>query len=86
MPKYEIRYYEIQSDHILAMPEFHHKEVVEAKFYNEALAYIRKQKDGYGHKYRLATDEEHKMFGFDFHSAAGAVKIRKYKPRKVKQI
>jgi hypothetical protein len=81
--KYEIRYHTIQSDHLLAVPEFSHKEIVDAKTRQHVIRYVKKQKDEYGHHYKYHPE---KRYGFDFTSNAGGVKIRKYKPPKVKRI
>ena len=40
--KYEIRYHSIQSDHILAVPEFSHKEIVDAKTRQHVIRYVKK--------------------------------------------
>lgn len=84
--RYEIRYHSIQSDHILAIPEFSHREIVDAASPEKLRKYIEGQKDEYGNRYKKAKFKDKKMFGFDYVSSAGAVKVKKYKPPKVKKI
>jgi hypothetical protein len=81
-----VKYYSIQSDHLLAIPEYSHKEVVEHATPEKLRKYIEAQKDEYGGYYRKATAERKKRFGFDYTSGSGAVKVEKYKPQKVKKI
>jgi len=81
--KYEIRYHEIMSDHILAVPEFSRKEVVEADTQRDLRKYIEKQKDGWGNPFKKSKD---KFAGFDYISRAGGIKVKVYKPPKVKKI
>ncbi len=84
--KYEIRYHEIMSDHILAVPEFVRKEVVEAPSLAKLDKYIKSKKDDYGHPFRKASASDKRLFGFDYISKSGAVKYKRYKPPKVKKI
>lgn len=77
--KYEIEYYTIQSDHILAVPQYSHSEIVDS-----TLPRIRKYIRGKG--YHLAKAWTKKNFDFDFTNAWGAVKIKEYKSPKVKKI
>ncbi len=77
----KIKYYSIQSDHILAIPAYSRSEIVDVKSFKELQKYIESQKDGYGHKFK-----KKKSFGFDYTSVAGAVKVESYKPPKVKKI
>jgi len=81
--RYEIRYHTIQSDHILAIPEFSHKEVVEATTPLKLRKYIESKKDEYGHHYKKAKKPS---FGFDYTSNAGGVKVKPYKPPKVRKV
>lgn len=84
--KYEIRYHSIQSDHILAVPQFSHKEIVEAATPQKLRKYIESKKDEYSSPYKKADAKSKKMFGFDYVSSAGGVKVKRYKPPKVKKI
>lgn len=78
--KYKIKYYEIQSDHILAVPQFSSEEIIEADSLASVDKYIRKK--GY-FKAKPATKEN---FDFDYTNSWGAVKIKRYLPPKVKRI
>ncbi len=82
--KYKIKYHYIMSDHILASPEFHHSEIVEAKTRADLDKYIKSQKDDYGNHFKKAKSK--KMFGFDYTSRVGGVKVEVYKPPKVKKV
>jgi len=79
--KVKIKYHTIQSDHILASPEFTHSEIVEYESKQKLQRYIESQKDGYGHNFK-----KDKSLGFDYISRAGGVKVEPYKPPKVKKI
>lgn len=78
--KYLVRYYWIQSDHILATPEFHHEEIIECSGPREIKEYVEKQSDGWENKYK-----QKKSFGFDYISSQGGVKVSEYNP-KIKKI
>ena len=86
--KYIIEYYWIQSDHILATPDYGKSETVECNSIKELDDYLSKQHDPWNKKnyYKKATEEEKKMFGFDYISRQGGVKIEKYKSPKFKKI
>ena len=77
--KYVIEYYTIQSDHILAIPQFSHKEIVDS-----TLPKIGKYLRGKG--YSLAKASTKKAFGFDFTDNWGAVKVKKYVAPRIKKI
>jgi len=77
--KYEIRYHEIRSDHVLAVPEYTHKEVVDSTL-PKIDKYLRKK------GYNRAGARTKKIFDFDFTNNWGAVKVKKYQPPKVKRI
>jgi len=79
--KFVIEYYEIMSDHLLATPEFHHKEIVDAKNDKALDNYIAQQKDFYGNHYVKKAN-----YGFTHISNQGALKVYPYKPPKVKKI
>jgi hypothetical protein len=79
--RYKIKYHSIQSDHILAVPQFSHSEIIECDSKVRLDTYIRSQKDEYGHHYKKGG----KQFGFDYTSNAGGVKVKPYRP-KVKKI
>ena len=81
--KYIIEYYYIKSDHLLAIPEYDHKEIVEAKSIKILYDYIKSKKDEYGNPFHARTT---KSFGFDFVSNAGGIKIKKYIRPKIKQL
>lgn len=81
--RYEITYCSIQSDHMLATPRPHSSEVVECKDSAALDRYILRQKDRHGRKYKKATWQERKTYGFDYISGMGAVKV---KPVTVKKI
>lgn len=76
-----IEYYEIKSDHVLAIPEFVSKENVEFKNIEDLDKYIRSKKDLSGSKYKKKSS-----FGFDYISNQGAIKIKKYIEPKFKKI
>jgi hypothetical protein len=86
--KIKINYHSIQSDHILAMPEFSHCEIVEAEGLNDPklVNYITSQKDEYGSKFKKADKKTKSLLGFDYISRAGGVKIEKYKEPKTKKL
>ena len=84
--KYEIRYHEIMSDHILAVPQFSHKEIIDAATPSAVRSYVESKKDGYGNHFKEASTRIKKLVGFDYTSSAGAVKVKKYKAPKVKKI
>jgi hypothetical protein len=71
-----ISYHTIESDHVLATPEFTHSEVIEALGFDDPklIKYIESKTDGYGHKFK-----KKKNFGFDYISRAGGVKVEEYK-------
>jgi hypothetical protein len=80
--KIRIIYHTIQSDHILATPEYTHEEVVEVKGFDDPklVNYIESKTDGYGHKFKRK-----KNFGFDYISQAGGVVVKEYeKPKEPK--
>lgn len=76
-----IEYYDIKSDHILASPEFTDKEVVEVKNQKDLDRYVESKTDMSGGKFKKKSS-----FGFDYISSQGAVKIKDYKPPKIKKI
>ena len=78
--KIKIKYYYIKSDHILATPEYDHKEIVEVANQEDLDNYIFKQKDDYGNKFKKKTS-----YGFDYISHQGGIKIKIYNP-KIKKI
>ncbi len=79
--KYVIRYYEIQSDHILATPEYSRSEIVEASSDHSLQKYIESKKDSYGNSF-----EKKKSFGFDYISHTGAVEVSIYTEPAIKRI
>ena len=69
---FKIEYYEIQSDHFLAVPEYYSEEYVNADLKIDVIQYIMSaKKDTYYNSYR-----HEESFGFDLISAKGAVKIK----------
>ncbi len=84
MPKVKIEYHSIQSDHILAFPEFDHSEVVEYETPRKLQRYIESKKDDWGNYYK--KPDKKKSFGFDYVSRTGGVKVKPYKPTKIKKI
>ena len=83
--KKTIIYCSIQSDHILAVPEETHREVIEVSSMAKLQRYIETKKDDYGHRYKK-SEKTCKSFGFDYISIAGGVKVEDYKPPTVKKI
>ena len=83
--KIKISYCSIKSDHILAMPELTHSEIVEAEDLGDPklVNYITSQKDWYGHKFRK---DSRKTFGFNYTSNTGVVKVEEYKEPWVKEL
>ncbi|HEC64613.1 hypothetical protein LCGC14_2575010 [marine sediment metagenome] len=83
--KIKIIYCSILSDHVLAMPEFTHSEMVKAKGLSDPklVNYITSQKDRYGHKFKK---DSKKTFGFDYTSNQGGVKVEVYEEPHVKQL
>ena len=79
--KYLIKYYEIQSDHILASPEYDRSEIIETSSSNDLKKYIESKKDQYGNNFKMKSD-----FGFDYISNSGAVKVSVYKEPVAKRI
>lgn len=84
--KYKITYHEIQSDHILAVPEAVNSEIVEADSLSKIDKHICSKKDWNGNNYRRASATDKKMFGFDYISSTGGVKVKKYRFAKVKKL
>ena len=79
---YKIKYYEIGYDAgLFSLPEFSHEEIVEAYNLKNVGEYILSKKDNLDNKY-----EKDKSFGFDYISKRGGVKIKKYKPPKIKKV
>lgn len=79
--KIEITYCTIQSNHILAVPEPTHSEIVEVDSWKDLDKYIEKQSDLYGNRFK-----KDKSFGFRYISGAGGVKVKRYKPPKINKI
>ena len=69
------------SDHILATPEITSEEVVSAKSREYLDKYIEGKKDFYGHSFKKES-----RYGFDYISATGGVKVKKYTPQIIKKI
>lgn len=86
MKKYLVKYHYVMSDHILAVPAFHHKEVVEAASSADLRKYIEKQKDDWGFSFKKASPSSKRMFGFDYTSKSGGVKVSAYKPPRIKKV
>lgn len=74
------------STHMMAVPEFHHFEIVNADTQHDLRTYVEKQKDDRGQRYKKCSLANKKIFGYDYTSAQGAVKIEVYTPPKVKKI
>lgn len=72
-----VEYYEMQSDHLLAMPEYDREEFIEVKNEDELDRYISTKKDWYGCEYK--KDKSH---GFDYISGQGGIKIKEYEEPK----
>ena len=72
--KWVISYHSIQSDHILATPQFDYAEYVEGTE-QKVIKRIKSKTDGWSNPYRKADE----MFGFDFISNQGAVDYKEYK-------
>ena len=78
--RYKLEIYSIQSDHLLAFPEFDHFMYVES---DDIDKYIReKMTDGYGHHYEKADAKSKRIFGFDYTSHVGALNVNEYKEPK----
>lgn len=87
MGKYIIEVREIQSDHVLATPDFKKNIYISAENRKEAEQYILANlKDGYGGKFKKAGNKTKRMFGVDFVSRAGAIVLKEYKPPRFKVI
>lgn len=90
--KIKISYHSILSDHLLAVPEFTHSEIVEAKGFNDKklIKHISDKKDHYSNHFRKLSDRDKdkfiKMMGFDYTSHAGGVKVKEYKAPHVKKL
>jgi hypothetical protein len=72
-----IQYYLVQGDHIFAVPEPHHSELIENDDPVKLRKYIESQKDSYGCFYKK---KKFTGFGldFDYTSNQGAVKVKDY--------
>lgn len=81
--RYIVKYYYIKSDHIFAVPEYDHEEIVNVKKIGDLHKYIESKKDQYGHYFKYSAN---KSFGFNYISGAGGVKIKLYKEPIIKQI
>lgn len=90
--KIKISYHSIQSDHILAVPEFTHSEIVEATGLNDKklIKYISGQTDWYGNRFRKLGNSDKDKFikrmGFAYTSPAGGAKVEEYKAPSVKKL
>jgi len=75
--KIEIRFHELMSDHIMAVPSYHRSEFIEAESLEDPkiAEYLATKKDFYGNTFEPATEQEKNMFSFDFMSKAGAAKL-----------
>lgn len=78
--KYLIKYCNMTSDSMFAVPSLTSEEIVEAKSEEDLDKYITSKKDRYGHPFK-----KDKSYGFDYISKTGGVKIEKYNP-KIKKI
>ena len=74
--KYKIKYYYIKSDHLLALPEYDHEEIVSVESIQKLKKYIESKKDHYGNNFK--TDKSH---GFDYISNQGGIKVELYNPQ-----
>jgi hypothetical protein len=91
---YRIKYYSVENGaSIFGMPQFTHEEIIEAKTEIELQAYIEKQKDEYGHRFKKfkkkgvkSTFGSPTQFGFAYTSNQGAVNVLPYLPPKIKKI
>lgn len=81
MKRYKINYHSIQSDHILATPEFTHSEIVEVDSDEKLQEYIESKTDGYDNHFKK---EDKPFFGFDYISRTGGVKVEEYNPKIIK--
>jgi hypothetical protein len=79
--KFVIEYHYIQSDHIFAIPTFHHSETIECKHRGDLENYIAKQRDQYNNPFKYD-----KSFGFDYISARGGLKVYPYQEPKFKKV
>ena len=81
MKTFKIEYHLIQSNHILAIPEFSSEEFVNVDSEEKLQEYIESQKDSYGNSYT-----KNESFGFQYISHAGGVKVREYKKPLIKTL
>lgn len=81
--KIKIEYFEIQSDHILAVPEFFKSELVEADSLEDQklVDYITSKTDGYKNHF-----VKENIMGFNYTSRTGAVKVSEYVEPTVKKL
>ena len=85
--KFRIEIREIQSDHMLASPQFLKNEYIEAPSKKAAELYILTNiKDGSGNKFKKANAERKKMFKVDFTSPTGSIVLHEHKEPKFKKI
>lgn len=77
--KWVIRYHSIQSDHILATPQFDYAEYVTGTEVQVIERIVTEKVDDWGNAYTRESKE--RMFGFDFISNTGAVDYTEYKER-----
>lgn len=75
--KVKIRYHEINSDHILASPEFDREEIVECESFDDPklISYIESKTDFWRHKFKKSKK---RTMGFDYISKQGGVKVEEY--------
>ena len=74
--KYKIEVRNIQSDHILASPEF-------SRYTRDVDSWIKNNlKDDYGRSFKEATSKQKNLFGIDYISQTGSLILHKYKEPK----
>jgi len=76
-----VKYYGIKSDHLLAMPEFTHEEVIECDNEEQLVDYIQSQTDDWGNSFKKESSH-----GYDYISRLGGVKVNDYVGPVIKKI
>jgi len=82
MTKYKITYCEVpHGGGIFAMPEPIGSEIVESETADKLQSYIESKKDAYGSPYK-----KEELFGYQYTSSQGGVKVTEYIEPKIKTL
>jgi hypothetical protein len=73
---FEIQYFYIKSDHILASPEYDHREIVKVNTRKQLEDYVKSLQDLYNNPFKKCDPPR---YGFNYISNQGALKVSRRK-------